>query len=90
MGAVIPFPAQRTVEFDIAERIALDRLVRRLRSAGAVGWEVETGPGLARAYVTGAEDETLLIVSKSGAGISVTSGYAHRLLWRGDTLERYA
>lgn len=91
MGIVIPFPGRRaTIAFGPEDRAALDRLVARLRRAGAVCWEIEERPGHARAYVLGAEDETLLIVAKTGDGITISSGYGHELLWRGDRLAGYA
>ena len=91
MGIVIAFPRRPAgAAFGPEDRAALDRLVERLRHAGALRWEVEQRPGHARAYVLGAEDETLLIVSKSGTGITVGSGYANELLWQGDRLAGYA
>lgn len=87
MGTVITLPIRRSAAaFGPDDRRALDRLVARLRHAGAVGWETD-GP---RAYVVGAEDETLLIVSRSDAGVAVSSGRGHELLWRGDRLAGYA
>lgn len=87
MGTVIAFPSRRPgAAFGPDDRAALDRLVARLHGAGAVRWEVDGG----RAYVLGAEDETLLIVAKGGAGITVSSGFGHQLLWRGDRLAGYA
>lgn len=91
MGVIVPFPSKRTASRFVAEDIvALDRLVARLRPAGAVGWELDPTPGHSRAFVVGAEDETLLIVDKTAHGISVRSGFAHRLIWRGESLTRYA
>ena len=90
-GIVIPFPHRRAANvFGPDDHAALDRLVARLRRSGAVRWEAEERPGQARAFVLGAEDETLLIVAKTAGGISVSSGYAHELLWRGDRLTGYA
>lgn len=87
MGIVIAFPSRRpAAAFGPEDRAALDRLVARLREAGALRWESDG----ARAYVLGAEDETLLIVAKGGAGITVSSGFGHELLWRGDLLAGYA
>jgi|GEM_PF-757305 len=89
-GTVIPFPHRRTVNaFGPDDYAALDRLVARLRRSGAVRWEIEERRGQARAFVLGAEDETLLIVAKTAVGISVGSGYAHELLWHGDRLAAY-
>lgn len=86
MGIIITLPERRPVaSFGPDDRRALDRLVTRLRGAGAVGWETDGS----RAYVVGAEDETLLIVSKGGGGIAVSSGCGHELLWRGDRLAGY-
>ena len=87
MGQVVGFPGRPpAAAFGPDDRAALDRLVDRLRPAGAVGWEAEGG----RAYVLGAEDETLLIVAKGAAGIVVSNGLAHELLWRGERLPGYA
>lgn len=87
MGMVIPFAARRPpAVLGPEDRSALDRLVMRLRPAGAVGWETDG----ARAYVVGAEGETLLIVAKAADGVAVLSGFAHRLLWRGERLAGYA
>jgi len=87
MGTVITLPIRRpTGMFGPEDRRALDRLVARLRAVGAVGWETD-GP---RAYIVGAEDETLLIIAKGGGGIVVSSGHGHELLWRGDRLAGYA
>lgn len=90
-GIVIPFPVRRVRSaFGPEDYAALDRLVARLRHCGALRWEIEERAAGARAFVLGAEDETLLIVSKTAAGITVTSGYAHELLWQGDRLPGYA
>lgn len=91
MGIVVPFPHRRpAAAFGPDDFAALDRLVERLRRSGAVRWETEERSNHARAYVLGAEDETLLIVAKSGRGITVSSGFAHELLWQGDRLTGYA
>lgn len=91
MGTVIPFPRRRPASaFGPDDRAALDRLVHRLRPSGAVRWEIEERTDHARAYVLGAEDETMLIVAKSTGGITVNSGFAHELLWQGDRLTGYA
>lgn len=90
MGIVIPFPRRRPAgAFGPEDYAALDRLVERLRHSGAVRWEIDERPSHARAFVLGAEDETLLIVAKTGDGITVSSGFAHQLLWRGDRLAGY-
>lgn len=90
-GIVIPFPRRpAATAFGPDDHAALERLVARLRHSGAVRWEAEERPGQARAYVLGAEDETLLIVAKTVGGISVSSGYANELLWRGERLAGYA
>lgn len=91
MGTVIAFPAgRRTAGFSADDRAALDRLVDRLRHAGAVRWDFEREPDRMLAFVLGAEDETLLIVAKGPMGITVQSGFAHELLWRGPRLAGYA
>ncbi|EDP65895.1 hypothetical protein BAL199_03684 [alpha proteobacterium BAL199] len=91
MGIVVAFPQRpKAVAFGPEDFAALDRLVARTRHSGAVRWEIEDrATGHARAYVLGAEDETLLIVTKSRSGITVNSGYAHELLWQGDRLAGY-
>jgi hypothetical protein len=90
MGIVVAFPQRpKTIAFGPEDHAALDRLVARTRRAGAVRWEIEDRIGQARAYVLGAEDETLLIVTKCRSGITVSSGYAHELLWQGDRLAGY-
>ncbi|NQW12477.1 MAG: hypothetical protein HQ481_21640 [Alphaproteobacteria bacterium] len=91
MGVVVPFPKHRVAERFAAEDIvALGRLADRLRPAGAVGWELDPTPGQTRAFIVGAEDETLLIVDKTPGGIAVRSGFARRLIWHGDALTSYA
>ena len=90
MGTVIAFPQRaKTVAFGPDDYAALDRLVGRTKPAGAVRWEVDDQPVPARAYILGAEDETLLIVTKTRAGITINSGYAPEPLWRGDRLAGY-
>lgn len=90
MGIVIAFPQRaRTVAFGPDDCAALDRLVGRTRGTGAVRWEVDERPGQARAYILGAEDETLLIVTKSRTGITISSGYAPEPLWQGERLAGY-
>ena len=90
-GIVIPFPRRPVASvFGPDDRAALDRLVARLRRSGAVRWETEERPGQVRAFILGAEDETLLIVVKTAGGISVCNGYAGEPLWRGDRLAGYA
>lgn len=86
MGEVIAFgkrPSPRS--WSPADFRALDRLVTRLPAA--TGWELDAAS--ARAFVTGAEDETLLIVSREPSGLTVTSGWARVPHWRGPSLERY-
>ncbi len=90
-GIVVPFPHRRRANaFGPDDYAALDRLVARLRCSGAVRWETEEDAGHARAYVLGAEDETLLIVAKTAGGISISSGYRGDPVWRGDRLAGYA
>lgn len=87
MCTVIPFPGRRPVPaLGPDDLSALDRLVARLQPEGAVGWEADG----ARVYVVGAEGETLLIVAKAADGVAVLSGFAARLLWRGERLAGYA
>lgn len=91
MGEVVPFPKRpAALPFTGEDIVALGRLVDRLRPAGAMGWELDPTPACTRAFVIGIEDETLLIVDKTVHGIAIHSGFAHRLIWRGDTLARYA
>ena len=91
MTTVVPFPLNRVrVAFTQEDRAALDRLVGRLRRAGAHAVEVEGGQGAAQAFVTGVEGETLMIVRKSPTGVSVHSGFADQTLWHGRNLHAYA
>jgi hypothetical protein len=86
MGEVIAFHRRRHAPaWSSADLQALDRLVARLPAA--TGWELE--PGTGRAFVTGAEDETLLIVSRGPSGLAVACGWEHAPHWRGASLERY-
>ena len=86
MGEVIAFqPRRRNGAWAPADFLALDRLVARLPAAA--GWELE--PGTGRAFVTGSEDETLLIVSRTPAGLAVASGWERAPHWHGPSLERY-
>ncbi|MCR9073705.1 MAG: hypothetical protein NXI18_18625 [Alphaproteobacteria bacterium] len=87
MGEVIAFrrPRSDAQLWTVADLVALDRLAAR--TDGAAGWEIEPTGG--RAFVTGAEDETLLIVSRERTGLSVTSGWARIPHWHGSSLERY-
>lgn len=87
MGAVIPFQPRRIhrAPWSATDLAALDRLV--LRTPGATGWEMEPVSG--RAFVTGAEDETLLIVSRGPGGLAVASGWERAPHWQGPSLERY-
>lgn len=73
MGTVVPFPTRRRLPAAWApdELAALDRLAAEL--PGATDWEVE--PDGTRAFVTGAEDETLLIVRRSPGGLAVSRGW---------------
>ena len=87
MGTVVPFPGhRRPAAFGPEDHAALERLVVRLRGRGAIRWEAE-GP---HAFVLGAEDETLLIVAKGTHGITVSDGFGHAPLWRGDRLPGFA
>lgn len=89
-ATVIPFPQRPyACAFGPDDRAALDRLVDRLRGRGATGWEIEQRPGHARAYVLGAEDETLLIVAKGAQGVVVSAGHGPDPLWQGDRLAGY-
>lgn len=87
MGIVLPFPTRRPRSggWTAGERAALDRLTDRV--AGATGWEAEVGG--TRAFIIGAEDETLLIVSRGANGLAVSSGWNGAPHWRGASLERY-
>lgn len=86
MGEVIAFQyPRRQTAWSPADLHALDRLVTRLPAA--TGWELEPGGG--RAFITGAEDETLLIVSRSPTGLAVACGWEREPHWRGPSLERY-
>ena len=86
MGEVIAFQRrQPACPWAPADLYALDHLVARL--PGATGWELE--PGTGRAFITGAEDETLLIVSRTAAGLAVASGWDRAPHWHGPCLERY-
>ena len=91
MGKVIAFRSNRApAALGPDDRATLDRLVVLLRPAGALRWEAEPGPRRVRAFILGAEDETVLIVSKGPDGVTVTSGYRHEPLWRGERLAAYA
>lgn len=87
MGEVIAFrrACLRSPVWSAEVRAALDRLVKRV--PGAAGWEID--PAGDRAFVTGAEDETLLIVSRERDGLAVSSGWSRRPHWHGPSLERY-
>lgn len=85
MGDVVAFPQRRTI-WTMGEIAGLDRLTSA--HPGAVGWEIE--PLGRRAFITGVEDETLLIVTRVPGGIAVTRGWDHAPHWRGPSLERYA
>jgi hypothetical protein len=86
MGEVIAFHRRRQASAWVsADRQALDRLVARMPAA--TGWELEPGGG--RAFITGAEDETLLIVSRTATGLAVASGWERAPHWHGPSLERY-
>lgn len=87
MGEVIAFESRRKslAAWRRSDLDALDRLASRL--PGATGWEIEGASG--RAFVTGAEDETLLIVRLEAAGLSVASGWERLPHWHGPSLERY-
>ncbi len=90
MGEVIAFRGRRApATLGPDDCAALDRLVTRLRAVGAVRWEAEPGQGHVRAYVLGAEDETVVIVSMGGGSVTVSSGYRHELLWQGARLAAY-
>ena len=91
MADILKFPERRAmVHFSPEDRSALHRLLDRLRPAGAIGIDEEPGPGLARAFVVGAEDETLVIVRKTRAGVSIDSGFAAATLWSGCDVAQYA
>lgn len=86
MGEVIAFHRRRQAGvWAPADLDALDRLVTRLPAA--TGWEME--PVTGRAFIIGAEDETLLIVSRTAAGLAVASGWERAPHWHGPSLERY-
>jgi hypothetical protein len=88
MGVVIPFSPrqQRPVTWTRGDAMDLDRLVAR--TPGATGWEIDADGR--RAFVIGIEDETLLIVARGAAGLSVTAGWERAPHWQGASLERYA
>lgn len=87
MGDVIPFRPRRADPrtWTPTELAALDRLIARM--PGAVAWELESDER--RAYILGAEEETLLMVSRSPTGIAVASGWNPVPHWHGPSLERY-
>lgn len=86
MGEVIAFHRRRQASAWVsADRQALDRLVARMPAA--TGWELEPAGG--RAFIIGAEDETLLIVSRTATGLAVASGWERAPHWHGPSLERY-
>jgi len=73
MGVVIPF-RPRPAPWTPSDLAALDRLVAEL--PGATDWEVDADGS--RAFVTGAEDETLLIVRRDPTGFAVLKGWERR------------
>lgn len=86
MGEVIAFQHRlRARAWSPTDLRALDRLVARLPAA--TGWELD--PGTGRAFITGAEDETLLIVSREADGLAVACGWERAPHWHGRSLERY-
>ncbi|MCR9178198.1 MAG: hypothetical protein NXI19_19640 [Alphaproteobacteria bacterium] len=91
MADILNFPERRaTIHFSPEDRAALYRLLDRLRPAGAIGIDEETGPGVAHAYLVGAEGETLIIVRKTRTGVLVESGTAAAMLWSGREVAQYA
>ncbi|WPZ37013.1 hypothetical protein T8K17_12840 [Thalassobaculum sp. OXR-137] len=86
MGEIVAFQHRpRARAWSAADLRALDLLVARLPAA--TGWELE--PCTGRAFITGAEDETLLIVGRTAAGLAVASGWERTPHWHGPSLERY-
>ena len=86
MGEVIAFQRRRRpAVWGSRDLDALDRLVDRLPAATC--WELDPMSG--RAFVIGAEDETLLIVSRTATGLAVASGWERAPHWHGLSLECY-
>ena len=91
MADILNFPERRaTIHFSPEDRAAFHRLLNRLRHARAIGIDEEPGPGIARAYIVGAEGETLVIIRKTSAGVSVDSGFANATMWSGRQMAHYA
>ena len=91
MADILNFPERRAaILFSPEDRAALSRLLDRLRPAGAVGIDEEPGPGIARAFVVGAEGETLIMVRKTRSGVSIDSGFGAATLWSGREVAQYA
>lgn len=91
MAEILKFPERRAaIHFSPEDRAALQRLLARLRPAGAIGIDEESGPGAATAYLVGAEGETMIIVRKTSTGVFVESGFAAATLWSGPEVAQYA
>jgi hypothetical protein len=91
MGEILQFPERRArIEFSPVDRAALRRLLDRLRPAGAIGIEEESGHGTAHAFIVGAENETMLIIRKTTSGVFVESGFASTTIWSGREVALYA
>ncbi|MDF1790878.1 MAG: hypothetical protein P1U88_03165 [Thalassobaculaceae bacterium] len=73
MGDVIAFPVcrRRSAVWTPDDLAALDRLAAEM--PGATEWEME--PDGTRAFVLGAEDETLLIVRRAPGGLAISRGW---------------
>jgi len=90
MAQVLAFPSNRIrLRFSTEDLTALDRLVRRFRSSGAVEIEIDGAGAWPTAYIVGTEGETLLIVTKSTAGVTVRSGLSRDAGWTGRAIADY-